>query len=401
MSDDPVTRRQHEGAASLERLIMDQRLLVAVGPGGVGKTTVSAAIALQAARLGRRTLVLTIDPAKRLADALGLTGLDDAIQPVKTDELEAAGIAVPARLSAAMLDTGTSFDALMSRVSPDEQTRDKILNNRVYRAMAGTLARSHAYVAMERLHEVMFSGEFDLVVLDTPPTRNALDILDAPNQLTAFLEDSVLKWFTRGKGGGLRARLWNTGSIAAQRLLGMLAGKEFLDEIIGFFDAIYGMREGFRERAEAARKMLREPTTSFIVISSADPANLGDAQALAEGISGRNVPIAGAVFNRSYEPLAEDPLEVVASPEPLDPAGLLGSLWTDVGDEQAARSLLVGLDRVEDEVADANARALAAVERFKVSEATARIMIARMEGDVRDLLGLAELAPFIAPSLGD
>ena len=176
---------------SLGPILQEQDLLVAVGPGGVGKTTISAAMGLEAARMGRNTLVLTIDPAKRLAQALGLTGLDDQVQEVATDELRGDGVEVPGKLYAAMLDTGRSFDALMARVAPTAQARERILNNRVYRAMAGTLARSHAYIAMERLYEAMADPRFDLVILDTPPTRNAIEILDAPGVLTAFLEENV------------------------------------------------------------------------------------------------------------------------------------------------------------------------------------------------------------------
>src|SRR5690606_23759175 len=229
--------------SGIDELLMRQRLLVAVGPGGVGKTTVSAAIALRAAELGRRTLVLTIDPAKRLADALGLTGLDDRIREVPTDELRKSGVAVPGRLFAAMFDNAASMDTLMQRVAPDADTRDKVLRNRVYRAMAGTLARSHAYLAMERLHEVMSSGHYELVILDTPPARNALDILDAPSRLATFLEEGVVKWFVRAdKGRGLRAKLMQSSGAAALKLFEVVVGKDLAHETIGFFEAFAGMR---------------------------------------------------------------------------------------------------------------------------------------------------------------
>ena len=159
-------------------LIASNRLIVTVGPGGVGKTTLPAALALAAAQSGRKTLVLTIDPAKRLAQALGLSGVDDATHRVPMDQ---------GHLDAVMLDTGRSFDALIERVAKSDAQRDEIFENRIYRAFSRTMARSHAYIAMERLYHASTHGEYDLIVLDTPPMRSALDILDAPERLVRFL----------------------------------------------------------------------------------------------------------------------------------------------------------------------------------------------------------------------
>lgn len=383
---------------SVDVLLGERSLVVCVGPGGVGKTTIAAAMGLEAARMGRRTLVLTIDPAKRLADALGLTGLDDAVQEVDTSELVEAGTPVPGKLFAAMLDTGASFDALMGRVAPTPEARERILNNRVYQAMAGTLARSHAYVAMERLYEVMNSGEYDLVILDTPPTRNALDILDAPGRLVSFLEENVVKWFVRREQKGIRARILNTGSAAATKLLGVLAGQEFLDEIIAFFESFYDLREGFRERADEAREMLRRPSSGFVVVSSGDTANIEDAWALAEGILERGVSIDVAVFNRSYEPLtAGDPLAVVTDVEPREVEQVLADVWPDAPRREQVLALLDGVARARIQAAAANSRALDAIERLmaKLPPSCERIQVARLEGDVRDLSGLAEVSPFL------
>lgn len=380
---------------TLRGLLADKDLLVAVGPGGVGKTTISAAMGLEAARSGRNVLVLTIDPAKRLAQALGLTGLDDQVQEVSTAVLTDAGVDVPGKLYAAMLDTGRSFDALMARVAPTPHARDRILNNRVYRAMAGTLARSHAYIAMERLYEAMDDRRFDLVILDTPPTRNAIEILDAPGTLVAFLEENVVKWFVRRPSGGLRGRLWATGSAAVTRLLGLLAGREFLDEIVAFFESFYELREGFRERAERARAYLRHPRSSFVVVSSADPSNLDDALALADGIRSRGVTIEAAVFNRAYEPLGEDPLEVVTSIDRADTDERLSGVWEDASSAPVVRRLMVGIERVLTEAAAANARAVETTSRFNLSAETERVFVARLEEDICDLEGLYRLSPWL------
>lgn len=386
----------------LDALLLRQRLLVAVGPGGVGKTTVSAAIGLRAAELGRRTLVLTIDPAKRLADALGLTGLDDRIREVPTTSLAPLGVVVKGSLHAAMFDNATSMDSLMARVAPDAATRDKVLRNRVYRAMAGTLARSHAYLAMERLYEVMNSGDYDLVVLDTPPARNALDILDAPSRLASFLEEGVVKWFASQKGGGWRAKLMQTSGAAAVKLFELVVGKQLADETINFFDAFYGMRAGFAQRAEATQKILRAKDTSFVLVSSADATHLDDAEALARGITSRGVPIGVAVFNRSYERLEQaDPMAIVTEAGTLDVPATLTTLFhgdLDHIEREGMRSLLTSLHTVRKAGAVGNARGLADVRKLAalLPKDVLMLIIARLDGDVRDLPGLHAMAPYLA-----
>jgi anion-transporting ArsA/GET3 family ATPase len=388
----------------IDALLLRQKLLISVGPGGVGKTTVSAAIALRAAELGLRTLVLTIDPAKRLADALGLTGLDDRIREVPTESLTQTGVAVPGRLFAAMFDNAASMDSLMQRVAPDAQTRDKVLHNRVYRAMAGTLARSHAYLAMERLHEVMSSNSYDLVILDTPPARNALDILDAPSRLATFLEEGVVKWFVRNNEKGWRAKLMAGSGAAAIKLFEVVVGKDLAQETVSFFEAFYGMREGFHERASAIQATLRAKHTSFVLVSSADATHLADAEALATGIKSRGVGIDVAVFNRSYERLTHaDPLQIVTEGGATDAAGTADELFGDelmFAERESMTELLTSLDRVRTEAAAGNLRALAAIDRLarQLSPETLGLIIARLDGDIRDLPGLHALGPYLAAS---
>lgn len=381
---------------SLERLLLDKDLLVAVGPGGVGKTTISAAMALQAARMGRNTLVLTIDPARRLAQALGLDGLDDAVQEVSVQALTDAGVDVRGKLYAAMLDTGTSFDTLMARIAPNPQVERSILDNRVYRAMAGTLAQSHAYVAMERLYEVMGDERFDLVILDTPPTRNALDILDAPGALTSFLEENVVKWFVRPRTG-LAGRLWSTGSFATTRLLSAVMGPELVAEMTSFFESFYELREGFSERADRARAYLRHPRTAFVMVSSADPANLGDAKNLADGIRGRGVEIEATVFNRCYEPFGDDRLAVITEVDPCPADEVVDTLWPTAKERGRVKQLVEGLARVQARTAAINARAQRSMAAFQLPGRAARVLVARLDHDIRDLQGLAELSPWLCP----
>lgn len=271
----------------VDELLLGRSLVVCVGPGGVGKTTLSAGFGARAAKLGRKAAVLTIDPAKRLADALGLDGLDD----------ELASVAVPdgwSPLAAAMLETRSSYDALIRRITRTPEEERAILENVAYRAFSRTLARSHAYVAMERLHHVLASGEHDLVVLDTPPTRNALEILDAPGRLARFLDDRVVRLFLSAGRGGFRA------SSAVVRTLSKLAGDSTVEELLSFFSVLAHLREGFQARAEAMTARLRDPATAFVLVAAATPTALADAGALAEGLAVREVAIDLCVLNQSY-----------------------------------------------------------------------------------------------------
>jgi len=275
---------------SVRDLARARSLVVCVGPGGVGKTTFGAALAIDAARSGRRTAVITIDPARRLADALGLDGLDDALRPVGDLPLDAA-----------MLETKASYDRLIGRITDDPEARERILNNRVYQSFSRTLARSHAYIAMERLHDVLTTGDYELVVLDTPPTRSALDILDAPGRLVRFLDERVLEAFLGAGGeGGARAWIRAKGTEVAMRMFGAMAGDALMEELAGFFSVFFHLRRGFAERADRVIRSLESPQTSFVLVTAPDVTHLGDAAYLRDGLIARGTPIEGVVFNRAF-----------------------------------------------------------------------------------------------------
>ena len=305
----------------------DARLVVCVGPGGVGKTTLAAALAVDAAARGRRVALLTIDPARRLADALGGGALDDRLRPVPIEG--AAGT-----LDAAMLETKASYDALIARIAGDPVARARILENRVYQAFSRTLARSHAYVAMERLHDVLAEGAHDLVVLDTPPTRSALDILDAPGRLLSFLDERVLGAFVRsseprGAAAWIRAR----GSAVLLRLFGLLAGDTVAGELAGFFEVFFHLRRGFAERAARVQRELLSASTAFILVSAPEATHLDDAAYLRDGLLARRVPLRAYLFNRAFLP-GEDgaPLGPGAA---YDAEAILDRAWPEAGPARA------------------------------------------------------------------
>ncbi|MEZ4328970.1 MAG: ArsA-related P-loop ATPase [Polyangiales bacterium] len=292
----------------IDELLRTRRLIVCVGPGGVGKTTSSAAMALRAARMGRRALVLTIDPAKRLADALGLDGLDDEVRRVPgLDALEPLpGVPAMGSLDAAMLDTKASYDALLTRLT-DGVSRDRIFANRAYQAFSRTMARSHAYVAMERLLQVFEEERWDLIVLDTPPTRSALDILDAPERLSRFLDERIVQWFLggapggeRSQGGAARDASDGLGGRAVVKLLGVLVGPEVVQELVSFFSVLAHLQKGFRERAARTTRLLESPATAFVLTAAPMPSGLADAANLLEGLRARGVRLSLLLFNRAY-----------------------------------------------------------------------------------------------------
>jgi len=400
---------------SVEELC-SRRLVVCVGPGGVGKTTFAAALAVEAAARGRRALVLTIDPARRLAGALGLDGLDDSVREVDVSSVVvapsgvagAAGAAAPGALHAAMLDTSSSYDSLIARIAPDENARDRILGNRVYRAFSKTLARSHAYVAMERLYDVTLGDDYDLVVLDTPPMRSALEILDAPRSLTRFLDDRVVRFFVGRVPDPIALDETSPRSLtgaAALRVLGAIASRELVEEMVGFFNLFASMREGFAERARRVDELLRGEDTSFVLVGSVDPAHLDDARAMRDGLIERELVPDLVVLNRSYAP--EPTMRAGSGAAPVAPVeeraderlGRLfpgGTASMNPGTQNVIEVLevLESLRRSLSREAHA-ARGRAAEFAGELPEGATAVVLPELEGDLTSLAALRHLVALV------
>jgi len=275
-------------STTLPELVAERSVIVCCGSGGVGKTTVSATFALAAARAGRRSCVVTVDPARRLADALGVQSLPNTPSEVPGDW--------PGHLYALMLDAKGTFDDLVQHYSRTPEQAEAILSNRLYQNLAGALSGTQEYMAMEKLYELVHSGQFDIVVVDTPPTRNALDLLDAPRRLTRFLENRLFRALMVPTRVGLRAV--GVATTALLRTIAKVAGSEIVQDAVSFFQAFEGMEEGFRNRASAVRELLADPSTAYVLVTSGRPDAVGEAGYFAEKLAERQVTVSALVVNR-------------------------------------------------------------------------------------------------------
>jgi anion-transporting ArsA/GET3 family ATPase len=287
---------------SLESLLATREIVVFCGSGGVGKTTTAAAAALAAARhLGGKVLVLTIDPARRLASALGLEGFGNVERRVTDDVLEAAGIRARGELYAAMLDTKASWDDLVLRHAPNEETAYRILENRLYHNLTGRFVQSHDYIAMERLYDLHASGTYDLIVIDTPPTRNAIDFLEAPARMADFFGGRLLRWLTMPYrvGGKRGARLVNFASKPFYQMADRILGSEFLQDIGEFFLNFQTMYDGFAQRARAVEHLLHDRRTAFAVVTTLEGAPLREAEFFCSALNDRGFHLGALVLNKT------------------------------------------------------------------------------------------------------
>ncbi len=333
--------------ATLEQLCAAKEVVVSTGSGGVGKTTTAAAIgAAAAAHLGVKVLVLTVDPARRLASALGLERFGNVETRVPAEAFTAAGVPAEGELWVAMLDTKQSWDDLVRLHAPDEATRDAILANPLYQNITGKFVQSHDYVAMERLYEIHRSGRYDLIVVDTPPTRNAIDFLEAPDRMADFFSSRLLRWLITP----YRSRLVSFASKPFYNVADRILGTQFLEDIAEFFMLFQTMYDGFVERARAVTTLLGSPQTTFVVVSTLEVAPAREAEFFLELLGERGYHVGALVLNKVLprfllEPDATDaarrlahggaelagPLATELDP-PVDDAATLGRVLTEVGE---------------------------------------------------------------------
>ncbi len=282
--------------SNIADVLADNTVAIVCGSGGVGKTTTAAAIAAQAARTSdRRVLVITVDPARRLADALGVGHIGNAVTSVSSEALTVEGVAPKGRLSVAMLDAKESWDELVKRHAPDEETRLRIVGNPLYRNITERFVQSHDYIAMERLYELHDSGDYDLIVIDTPPSTHAVDFLEAPDRMADFFDSKLLKFLVAPS----RSRFMSLTSRPFLQIADRLLGERFLNDITNFFTSLESMRPGFIARAQTVSALLKADSTTFVVVSTLEPSPRYEALRFLGELDKRQLHTGAIVLNRT------------------------------------------------------------------------------------------------------
>lgn len=352
---------------SLATLLEQQTVIVCVGAGGVGKTTTAAALALEAAQRGRRVCVVTIDPARRLSDAMGFDP-DRAIG----NEPQQIDVAAKGELWAVMLDTSTTFDGLIRTYAPSEEQAQNILTNDFFRNIADSMSGAHEYMAMEKLYELHNDDRFDLVVVDTPPTSNAIDFLEAPDRITQFLDHRLYKILVTPTGG--LARVVNFAAQGFLRTVARVVSASVVDDAIEFFAAFDGMEEGFRGRAVAVHNLLIAEDTAFVLVTVPRNDTVDDAATFIETLAEADIAVDAIVVNRVHPSFGSDHLGGLGD-------GPLAPFISVLHDSQ---TVAVGQDTVLATLTDE-------------LPAGAVVKIPFLDTDVHDLDGLASLAQWLTP----
>jgi anion-transporting ArsA/GET3 family ATPase len=363
-------------------LLAGKRVCICAGSGGVGKTTTSAAIALGMAARGARVAVVTIDPAKRLAGALGLQELENEPRLVAPDRLAAFGLEPHGELWAMMLDPKRTFDELIDKIAPTPARAEEIKANRVYRSLSTAVAGSQEFTAVSKLYELALESDFDLLVLDTPPSRNAIDFFEAPRRLTSFLEGRALKAFLRPTGIGMR--LLELGVAPLLPALRRITGVEMITDLSLFFQLLGDMTDDFTVRAAEVQRLLRAPDTAFVLVTSAQSEPIDEAIWLRHTLHETGLPFGGVVVNRFHHELAanDDEADVAAQLRRLLGEQLAASVTENFDDYRAlAQRDAVNVERL---AGDMNGEPLLLVPYF--------------DDDVHDVDGLLRMHSYLFAS---
>jgi anion-transporting ArsA/GET3 family ATPase len=325
----------------LAQLVEERAILVCCGTGGVGKTTVAAELAVEGARRGRNAVVVTIDPAKRLANTLGLDTLSNTAHEIDRTRWTAGDSASSAgtgRLSALMLDTKSTFDGLVARYSADPEQAERILENRFYRSISSALSGTQEYMAMEKLYELHEEGGYELIVVDTPPTRHALDFLDAPRRLTRLLDNRIFRVLMTPTRASMRVA--GRAVQAFLRTVSKVVGGEAINDVVAFFRAFEGMEEGFRDRAARVQELLAAGSTGFVLVTSPRRDAVDEAMFFAGKLAENETPVDALVVNRVHPRFGDErPEGLRARAETLagtdgDAAAELAALYANLADFQ-------------------------------------------------------------------
>jgi anion-transporting ArsA/GET3 family ATPase len=369
----------------LADLVKERRVLITVGAGGVGKTTTAAALAVAAAREGRKVLCLTIDPAKRLAQSLGLTEMGSDAVEVDKAVFAAAGVEMPGTLTAAMLDTKRTFDELIVKHSSSKAKADRLLNNKLYKYISASLAGTQEYMAMEKLVEVKADPRYDLIILDTPPTANALDFLDAPERLVGMLDSAAMKWFSEAfeSSGKFSLNILAKGASAVLKGISKFTGGGLLEAMAEFISEINELFGGFKERAKHVEKTLRSPDVAFVLVTSPSPPSIREVLYFADRLTEAKMPRGAFVVNRMRR---APPFSGLVTES--DAATGITRARVDLEEDAPARVATAHADATKMAQLDArNVEALGA----GAAEGVPIVKVAERATDVHDVVLLAEL----------
>jgi len=376
-------------SASLLPVLSGRRIVVCAGAGGVGKTTVAAAIALGFAQRGERVLCITIDPAKRLADSLGLGAMISEEQQVSPELFAQAGLEVSGSLTVLMLDTKRTFDDLVSRHASSPEARDRIFQNRIYSYVSTSLAGTQSYMAMEKVLLVQQDSRFDVIVLDTPPTINALDFLDATERLIEAIDSAAMRWLvqTFEKSGRLSLNLVARGVALVLRGIGRLTGKGFLEHLAEFVAELNGLFGGFRERAAAVAKAFRSKDMAYVLVTSPAPAAIDEVSYFAARLTQQGMHADAVVVNRvQFAPGEAEPAAVQAAASAL-------------GLELSAQATAAVVHAAEDDRTRAHfeAEQLRALTTAFQATSTPLLRVPVLSADVHDVRSLTRVANILFP----
>jgi anion-transporting ArsA/GET3 family ATPase len=369
----------------LAEAVASHRIVVCLGSGGVGKTTTSAAIALRAAMEGRRVLCLTIDPAKRLANSLGLSELSGEEQAIDPALFAESGLPCKGSLSAMMLDMKHTFDELVERYATTPAQKQRILDNRIYQYVSTSLAGTQEYMAMEKLHAVRSDQRFDLIVLDTPPTTNALDFLEAPQRLVGAIDSPVMRWFVQQMQTRSSLGMLGKGAAFVLRGLAKFTGVEFLEHVGEFVTDINEMFGGFRERAKAVYQDLRGPDVAFLIVTSPSPLAVGEAAFFSRKLNEYGIEPRAVVVNR-----VNAPIDVSGAP---DADALRAHLPTDVDAVALRRAMQTAADD-QNAVARRDREGIRRL-RERIGSSMTFTEVPALQSDVHDLVSLAQISRYL------
>lgn len=390
--DEPV---DDDHRRALRAIMRERRVVVCVGSGGVGKTTTAATLALIAAGEGRRALVITIDPARRLANALGLEALSNTPQRIDAAFTKATGHALRAPLSAMMLDLKAAWDDMLLRTAPDRATAEKIFENRFYDALSRDLPGAHEFIATEQLHHLSTSGEFDVIVLDTPPTQNALDFLDAPERILSVLDNEAFRFFaTRRQSlglGFLDGSILQGAAGRAQSLLARFAGAEMLEELGDFIVLLRDLYDPLTARTRALMDLLRSDATRFVLVTSPLSSSLREARFFADELRKKELALGAIVANRITR--SPGPAHALLEGDTLEQ--LLARLGFGGAERATLAAVLHEAVRQEAFVAEQEFAAVLSLARDLAHTRVPVVQVPRMTEAVHDAARLAAMVPWL------